>query len=93
MRYLIPFAFIALLVQAAAGDELDLAAHAKDVALSLRPHAGIVLFGDPVFMEVTIVNRGKEPVRAQAFGLLEFIAKERETGIQLTCNAGSWPPD
>jgi hypothetical protein len=87
------FAWLLLaLTQSATAGELDLAAHAKDLAISIRPHADMLVFGDPLFVEVTVVNRGKETIRAPAPGLLEFIVKERDSDLQLTCPGGGWPP-
>ncbi len=37
---------------------------ASDLELSIRTHAREVTFGDPLYVEVTIVNRGKEAVSA-----------------------------
>jgi hypothetical protein len=70
--------------------EFDLAAHAKDLAISIRSHADTLVFGDPLFVEVTVVNRGKETIRAPALGLLEFIVKERDSDLQLTLPGGGW---
>ncbi len=38
--------------------------HASDLELTIRAHSARVQFGDPLYIEVTIVNRGKETVTA-----------------------------
>jgi hypothetical protein len=37
-------------------------APACDLRLTIRPHADRVFFGDPLYVEVTILNEGEEPV-------------------------------
>jgi hypothetical protein len=82
--------FIAL-AQCASAENFDLASHAKNLTVSIRPHADIVVFGDPLFFEITVVNRGTEPLRAPEPELLEFIVTERESGLQLPSPGGNWP--
>jgi hypothetical protein len=80
------------LAQCAIAGDFDLVSHAKDLVVTIRPHAEILIFGDPLFVEITVVNRGTESLRAPAPGLLEFIATERESGLQFACPGGGWPP-
>lgn len=39
-------------------------AAASNLEITIRPHAKQLVFGDPLYLEVAIANRGKEPVSA-----------------------------
>jgi hypothetical protein len=59
--------------------------------MSLRAYPRDVLVGDPVYLEVQIVNEGREPVVAPSFGSsnLEFRARSKELSLETDCLLGS----
>ena len=63
-------------------------AAASDLELRVRTHASEIVFGDPIYVEVTIVNRGKEtvigPHPAPDLSTLDFFAYDPRTRLRLS---------
>jgi hypothetical protein len=80
------FVFVLSALRARANDDVDLA-HVADLAFGVRVHRPDIVMGDPVYIELDIVNRGKDIVRAPPFGLsnLEFRAFDPESGLETEC--------
>jgi len=59
----------------------------SDLEVSIRPHARQVIFGDPLYVEVTIVNRGQAAVTAPSpdltLGTFELELYNPQTGLSV----------
>jgi hypothetical protein len=65
---------------------------ADEWELKIRPHATRVVFGDPLYVEATLTNRGKEPALAPAFSLdtanVGFRVRNPETRLEFGAAGG-----
>jgi len=65
---------------------------ASDLELKVRPHAREVVFGDPLYFEVTIINRGGGVVTAPPPSLdlrtFDFRIHDHETELEMTSLIG-----
>jgi len=65
---------------------------ASDLELIIRPYAREVVFGDPLYFEVTIINRGDAVVTAPPPSLdlrtFDFKIHDRETELEMTSLIG-----
>jgi hypothetical protein len=79
--------FALLLVLLVTGNSSSLA-HTLDI--SIRAHSMKVMFGDPIFLEVTIVNKGNDAVLATNpdiyAGSCAFSAQELKTNLRINCS-------
>jgi hypothetical protein len=64
---------------------------ASDLELAIRPHAGQVVFGDPIYIEVLITNRGNDAVVAPAphpeMNTIGFKVYDPDTDLEISSGA------
>jgi hypothetical protein len=67
-------------------------AGANSLEITIRPHSREVTFGDPLYVEVTITNRGEEVIVAQpphpALRTFEFKVYDPETDLEVGAGEG-----